>query len=315
MTEEGGRRLRAAVMAASAGSGVAAAVVSGLANEYADYFTTPEEYDAQHYEGAATIYGRTSSLALQQTDVELARDVVGAKPAPAPYAYDPRHGVLADAAAFPPGAASATVAAQPAPTAHRLGHPVFSWRGGERGYDRPLDHAFVLVQRRVRGHWTGADSDLGLHILWSVDDNGLYSAEWEVPLSAPRGTYRFVVHGNRYRLESTPFRVAPSDALTAQRVDASPGHVAVALGYPAPVVHEDVGTPPPDATADLTTRPKTASAGTVTFLVNDRPVTVTVRRGGRFEVPAGPGDEVKVRAGAARDRYGNVNGNDLTLDG
>jgi hypothetical protein len=148
-----------------------------------------------------------------------------------------------------------------------------------------------------------------------VDDNGLYNAEWEVPLSAPRGTYRFVVHGNLYRLESSSFRVAPSDALTARRVDASPGHVAVALGYPAPEVHEDVGTPPPDASADLTTRPKTASGGTVTFLVNDRPIAVTVRRGGRFEVPAGSGDQVRVRAGAGRDRYGNVTGNDLMLDG
>jgi hypothetical protein len=213
------------------------------------------------------------------------------------------------------GAASPTVASQPAPTAHRLGHPTFSWRGGQRGYDRPLDHAFVLVQRRVRRRWTPVDSDLGLQILWSVDDNGVYSAEWEVPLSAPRGTYRFVVHANGYRLESSSFRVVPSDALTVLRADASPGHVAVALAYPAPEVHEDVGTPPPDATADLTTRPKTASAGTVTFLVNDRPVTVRVRQGGRFEVPAGPGDGVTLRAGAGRDRYGNLTGNDLTLDG
>jgi neutral ceramidase len=29
----------------------------GLANEYISYFPTPEEYDAQHYEGAATLYG------------------------------------------------------------------------------------------------------------------------------------------------------------------------------------------------------------------------------------------------------------------
>src|SRR5204862_8220351 len=62
MTAEGGRRVRHAVEHAAHGHGVHRAVISGLANEYADYFTTPEEYDAQHYEGAATIYGRTSSL-------------------------------------------------------------------------------------------------------------------------------------------------------------------------------------------------------------------------------------------------------------
>jgi hypothetical protein len=32
--------------------------VVGLANGYATYFTTPIEYDEQHYEGGATLYGR-----------------------------------------------------------------------------------------------------------------------------------------------------------------------------------------------------------------------------------------------------------------
>ena len=71
MTEEMGRRVRHAVEQAAAGHGVVRAVISGLANEYADYFTTPEEYDAQHYEGAATVYGRASSVALQETLVQL----------------------------------------------------------------------------------------------------------------------------------------------------------------------------------------------------------------------------------------------------
>ncbi|HEU4977375.1 MAG TPA: neutral/alkaline non-lysosomal ceramidase N-terminal domain-containing protein, partial [Solirubrobacteraceae bacterium] len=67
MTEDMGRRVRGEVVAAAAGSGISRAVISGLANEYADYFTTPQEYDAQHYEGAATIYGRSSADALEQT--------------------------------------------------------------------------------------------------------------------------------------------------------------------------------------------------------------------------------------------------------
>src|SRR5919197_1462499 len=115
MTEDMGRRVRAAVMQAAAGSGVQRAVVSGLANEYADYFTTPEEYDAQHYEGAATIYGRASSVALQETLARLAGDLVTHRPAPAPYSYDPVNGIGGDAGAapFPTGATSATVNIQP----------------------------------------------------------------------------------------------------------------------------------------------------------------------------------------------------------
>jgi len=32
-------------------------VISALANTYANYITTPEEYYVQRYEGASTIYG------------------------------------------------------------------------------------------------------------------------------------------------------------------------------------------------------------------------------------------------------------------
>src|SRR5436309_16091991 len=54
MTAEAGRRLRHSVTAAASGSGVTGAVISGLANEYADYLPTPQQYDAQPYEGAPT---------------------------------------------------------------------------------------------------------------------------------------------------------------------------------------------------------------------------------------------------------------------
>src|SRR4051794_2810956 len=151
MTSEMGRRLRKSVLDASAGPGVTTAVISGLANEYADYFTTPEEYDAQHYEGGATVYGRASSDALQQALAQLAGDLVAGRPAPAAYAYDPTNGVGADAGAAPfsSGATTAKLKSQPAAMVGRLGHPSFSWQGGPRGFDRPLDRAFLAVERRV----------------------------------------------------------------------------------------------------------------------------------------------------------------------
>ncbi|HYD50867.1 MAG TPA: neutral/alkaline non-lysosomal ceramidase N-terminal domain-containing protein [Terriglobales bacterium] len=36
----------------------------GLANEYLDYFTTPEEYDLQHYEGGMTMYGQAAGALI-----------------------------------------------------------------------------------------------------------------------------------------------------------------------------------------------------------------------------------------------------------
>lgn len=59
-----GRRLQRSITAALAqqalGSSPAFVLINGYANAYAGYLTTPEEYDAQGYEGACTMYGRNS---------------------------------------------------------------------------------------------------------------------------------------------------------------------------------------------------------------------------------------------------------------
>ncbi|HEY0633663.1 MAG TPA: neutral/alkaline non-lysosomal ceramidase N-terminal domain-containing protein [Thermoleophilaceae bacterium] len=335
MTEEMGRRVRASVLGASSKAGISTAVISGLANEYADYFTTPEEYDAQHYEGGATIYGRASSVALQEALTALAGDLAAGKPAAQPYPYDPSNGVSPAGDAFSSGAASASVTKQPAGSAARLAHPSFSWQGGARGFDRPLDRAFVSVQRQVasgtgkprprpgsRGRggrqgedthdakvstsWRTVDSDLALDILWTVDSNGVYTARWEVPLGAAAGKYRFLISGNRYGLASSAFTVRPTRALTAVAVNGG-----VELRYPPAQSHEAVGDPPGDVTADLTNRPAKASSGRATFVVDGKSVTVSAGTGGVFRRPAG--NNVVLGPGAARDSHGNANGNGLTL--
>jgi neutral ceramidase len=312
MTEEMGRRVRHAVEQAARGDGVVRAVISGLANEYADYFTTPQEYDAQHYEGAATIYGRASSVALEETLVRLTRDLVHGRRAPKPYAYDPRNGIRAKSPPFGKGAARGRIVTQPGPKARRLLHPTIAWQGGPRGLDRPLDRAFVRIQRRSAGRWRGVDSDLGLDVLWRVDSNGLYRAEWEAPYDHRLGTYRFRITANRYSLTSRSFRLRPSNAMTIQRVRAPAGRVAVQVHYPKPVVHEDVGEPPPDSNASLTARPdKVTRGGRVTFVVDGHRRTVEAGPGGVFETRAAPGAKVTVPVGGARDRFGNRNGRAL----
>jgi neutral ceramidase len=46
----------------------------GPANEYVYYFTTPEEFDAQHYEGSSTLYGQAAGALVQHDLKELATD-------------------------------------------------------------------------------------------------------------------------------------------------------------------------------------------------------------------------------------------------
>ena len=58
-----GARIRDAV-ARSAGIAEARVHLIGLANTYRSYFTTPEEYEEQHYEGASSIYGEDAGQIL-----------------------------------------------------------------------------------------------------------------------------------------------------------------------------------------------------------------------------------------------------------
>jgi neutral ceramidase len=212
MTVWMGRVLRSTLLSESRGHGVKAVQLSGLANEYLSYYTSPQEYDAQHYEGGSTMYGRVSSLLILQELQVLTHDLLAGRPAPTPDSEDPTNGIAATAAPFGTGVSRAAITGQPG-TTQRFQHATFSWDGAPKGLDMPLGRAFVSVERV--GHGVAAD-DLGLQILWRVDSNGGYSAEWEVPRDAPVGRYRFVVTANHYRLTSVPFAVLPATTLSVQ---------------------------------------------------------------------------------------------------
>ncbi len=299
-TKEVGERIKSAARAQLAGSGIKDVVLSGLANEFVLYFTTPEEYDRQHYEGGNTQFGRQSSNLMKQEIAALAGRLARGQPAQAPYPFDSENGVGPSGPGVPgygPGAASATITAQTASAYARLEHATFAWQGGPKGLDRPVDSAFVTAQRRTRGRWTSEDSDLGLAMVWSVDDQGRYTVKWDIPRDIPRGTYRLLVTGKQYRLTSRNFRVFGSTTVKVERVASKPGEVTVGLTYPRAV--RDV---------DLTYRPRYSAGGTVKFKVGSRTVTVKRKRSPFFTVKAPAGTNVTVPPFGARDRYQNANG-------
>ena len=82
VTTEVGRRLKDAVGSAMAGTGLRSVAISGLANEYQGYFTTPEEYAWQAYEGGQTNFGKYSAnLLVEQTGL-LAASLAEGRPGP-----------------------------------------------------------------------------------------------------------------------------------------------------------------------------------------------------------------------------------------
>jgi hypothetical protein len=161
-----------------------------------------------------------------------------------------------------------------------------------------------VIQRRVGRRWRRVTSDLGLRILWTVDEDGRYEANWEIPFHARRGRYRMVVRAKRYRLVSRTFRVGRNVSLRLERAPAPPGRLAVRLAYPRAVRDRD-----------LTHRPQHVSGGLVRFRVGGRLVTARRKRSKVFSVRAPAGVPVEVGSNRARDRFGNRAGAGLRLRG
>jgi neutral ceramidase len=81
LTVESGRRVGDAVLRAIGADGVAdveRAIVTSVANEYAGYCTTPEEYGLQRYEGGHTLYGPATQPFFTAEVARLAAETVRA---------------------------------------------------------------------------------------------------------------------------------------------------------------------------------------------------------------------------------------------
>lgn len=274
-TKEFGVRVREAV--GEALPGVRRVVLAGLANEFIQYITTPEEYRRQSYEGASSLFGPNQGTFLAERLGELGAALASGSEAPEPFELDPFYGVQPDGEPYPAGAESGTITEQPGDV-RRLQRATLAWEGGAQGSDLPNGRAFVTAQRRVDGKWRRYADDLGMQFLWRVAGSE-YTAQWEVPLSAPKGRYRLVVSASRYRLASSAFRIRPTAALKVERVAGG-----VRLRYPDAIVN-----------VDLTDRPVAARGGVVRTAAG----VVRRKRGTVFEVPAG------AEVVAARDRFGN----------
>ena len=199
-----GLRLRRAV-AAIVGADVTDVLVAGYANAYIHYITTPEEYDAQRYEGGSTLFGRWELGAFLQVFSELAR-------------------AMRDGAAVPPGVRPPDPSRRPggrgrrrtdeAPPGHSFGDVVAGPRdryvpgdqvlirfvGAHPGNDLHRGGTFVEVQQADSGGWrtVADDSDWSTKFRWSrAGRNGSrVTVTWDVPPDVTTGRYRIRYRGD-----------------------------------------------------------------------------------------------------------------------
>ena len=221
-----GLRLRRTV-AAAADTDPDHVLVMGYANAYGHYVTTPEEYDAQMYEGASTLFGRWQLPALQQQAALLATAM--------------REGRQID-----PGRAAPDLSRrrrrQPSPPAPDaplpnadIGEEIsFSWDGTalavefagvHPAHDPRRGGTYFEIQRREGLYWhrIADDGDWSTRLRWTRMQSSRTTTvskvriEWRVPPETPRGRYRLVYRGDtgqvKFEARSREFDVGAGEEL------------------------------------------------------------------------------------------------------
>jgi neutral ceramidase len=202
MTVQAGRRLRASLKAALAPIGVQLVILTGLANEYSGYITTPEEYDSQQYEGASTLWGRLTFEAYQQIFRQLADAMAAGQAVPPPPPPPPlkgqielQTGVVEDV--VPVGGSFGEVLKQPPGEVVRGGQVNIAYRSGHPKNGLQRNNSYISIERQEGTGWNRVawDGMPETKLYWSRPEEGCGSCSqidvlWRVPSDAIPGTYR-----------------------------------------------------------------------------------------------------------------------------
>lgn len=210
VTTMAGRRLRQTVLERLAPMGVTEVVIAGLANDYAGYVATREEYARQAYEGASTHFGPWTLAALQQGFDALAVALRDGQPVPpGPTPPDLRHAQTS----LQPGVVfddkllwvEFGEVLKDARAAYSRGDTVrVTFWGAHPKNDLRLEDTYLRVQRKGSiGAWVDVadDSDWETRYRWERE-NCLPTlgcshviVEWHIPRDASPGTYRILHEG------------------------------------------------------------------------------------------------------------------------
>lgn len=209
MSTEMGWRVKQALLHAAqrTNQAVTQVAIVGLANQYVSYFTTPEEYDMQHYEGAATLFGPESGPFIQAHLVQLVQQMADTTPQPVvPSSWKFRPGLRFSY--FPPKIARQidpeplqveVFASQTSPRVQ------FRWQDGAPGA-MPSDRSLVRLEiQNDQNNWVAYHNDgiavddrgldIALHYMRETEfaGVGIWQATWYPHHPLPAGRFRFAI--------------------------------------------------------------------------------------------------------------------------
>ncbi|GAA4490205.1 ceramidase CerN [Rhodococcus olei] len=182
-------------------------IFQGYANAYSSYCTTPEEYEAQEYEGGSTLFGRNTLPAYQQGYARLAaamRDRADVPRGPAPRdlsGFQPGFAPDVPADTPVPGRQFGDVLVQPAARAGAGTQVVAEFVTGHPKNNLHRSGTFLEVQRLADGRWVryADDGDWSTKFHWRREGSSASVARitWDVPEGTPAGRYRIQHFGDR----------------------------------------------------------------------------------------------------------------------
>ncbi|MCY1074344.1 neutral/alkaline ceramidase [Archangium lansingense] len=203
-TTMAGRRVRQQVLAQLSSVGVNQVLIAGLANAYAGYLATREEYAKQDYEGASTHFGPWTLAAVQQEVDRLAvalrtDTTVAAGPTPRDLRNNQstvQTGVVYD---DKPLTASFGGIVTNALASYTRGQTVsVKFWGGHPKNNLRRQGSYLQVQRKSGTSWVTVanDWDWETKYRWQRYDCAptfgcsYVTTEWKIPADATPGTYR-----------------------------------------------------------------------------------------------------------------------------
>ncbi|MEU9133281.1 neutral/alkaline ceramidase [Kitasatospora sp. NPDC048540] len=200
-----GLRLRRSV-ATALGTSPDDVLVTGYSNAYSGYLVTPEEYDAQYYEGASTNFGRWTLPAYQQELSRLATEMARGVPSSGTlvppdlsgHQIVTTPGILFDD--IPLGLRFGDIAEQPGPTVARGRSTYATFWTGHPNNNLHHNTTYLEIQLLVNGGWTTVADDDAFETVYRWKRVGIAYSQakitWNVPLTAVPGTYRIVHYGD-----------------------------------------------------------------------------------------------------------------------
>ncbi|MFI1461209.1 neutral/alkaline ceramidase [Nocardia carnea] len=213
VTIAAGLRLRRTV-AAALGVELANVLIAGYSNAYFHYVTTPEEYTAQRYEGASTLFGRWQLPALQQIAAQLATALHDESTVPAAPAAPDLSELWQSAKTDPPpdfppvGQNFGDVLTEPEPQ-YRAGDRVsVEFAGAHPNHDLHRGSTYLMVQRFDGTRWRtiADDGDWETTFEWTAGpaQSSRITIGWDSPADAAPGSYRIRYFGDAVKPGSDP---------------------------------------------------------------------------------------------------------------